>query len=266
MKKEKIKGEKNLNDAYKTVLNVTEDMKTKWNHRKQNKVSVNTIIDKKELEANHFAKGLNVYKLLLICFIGSFVGVIVELFWCYINRGYIESRAGLVYGPFNLLYGVGAVLLTVCLYRYRNKSFWISFIGGFLVGSVLEYFCSLGQEMLIGSTSWNYSHMPLNINGRICLLYSLFWGFLGVVWIKKIYPLMAKLILKIPNKIGKVLTCIITIFFVFNIGVTSIALMRWTQRMDGISATNHFYEYIDERFSNERMEKIFANMKFVDKE
>ena len=103
----------------------------------------NGTIDLEEREGNHFARGLGVYKLLLICFIGSFAGVVVELMWCLIRNGYLESRSGLVYGPFNLLYGAGAVALTVCLYRFRNRSGWISFLGGMLVGTVVEYLLSL---------------------------------------------------------------------------------------------------------------------------
>ena len=71
----------------------------------------NAFIDLEEANSSHFARGLNIYKLLLILYIGSFAGVVVELGWCLLKHGYIESRAGLVYGPFNLLYGVGAVAI-----------------------------------------------------------------------------------------------------------------------------------------------------------
>lgn len=224
----------------------------------------NAMIDINETKGDHFAKGLNLYKLLLICFVGSFAGVIVELMWCLVKNGYIESRSGLVYGPFNLLYGAGAVLLTICLYKFRNRGAWISFFGGILVGSVVEYICSWGQEMLFGSRSWDYSHMPFNINGRICLLYSIFWGFLGVLWIKRIYPVMAECILKIPNKAGKIITWILVVFFMFNSFMTLTSMARWTQRMKGIEPTTKFEAFIDNRFTDSRMEKIFANMKFID--
>lgn len=224
----------------------------------------NAMIDINETKSDYFAKGLNLYKILLICFVGSFVGVIVELLWCLVKNGYVESRSGLVYGPFNLLYGAGAVLLTVCLYRFRNRGAWISFLGGILVGSVVEYICSWGQEMLFGSRSWDYSHMPFNINGRICLLYSIFWGFLGVLWIKRIYPMMAECILKIPNKAGKLITWILVVFFAFNSFMTLTSMARWTQRMNGVEASTKFEEFIDNRFPDSRMEKVFANMKFID--
>ena len=222
----------------------------------------NSTIDLQETQTNHFAKGMGIYKLLLVCFIGSFAGVVVELLWCLIINGYLESRSGLVYGPFNLLYGAGAVVLTVCLYRFRNRSGWISFLGGMIVGTVVEYVCSWGQEMIFGSRSWDYSAMPFNINGRVCLLYSVFWGFLGILWIKDLYPRMAKWILKIPNKPGKIITVVLTIFLAWNSVVSLAAVHRWTERLQNQPASNAVEQLLDERFPNERLERIYANMEF----
>ena len=168
----------------------------------------------------------------------------------------------MVYGPFNLLYGVGAVCLTLALYRYRNRSWLISFFGGMIVGSVVEYLCSWGQEMLIGSRSWDYSSMPFNINGRICLLYSIFWGVLGVLWIKNIYPRMAQVILKIPNHVGKIATWCVVGFLILDSLVSVVAVGRWAARVHGQEASNSFQEWVDERFPDERMEKIFPSMSF----
>lgn len=160
----------------------------------------NATIDIKEHATHHFAQGLNMYKLLLVCFIGSFVGVLLEMIWCLFRNGYIESRAGLVYGPFNLVYGFGALAMTVSLYTYRNRSTTFSFIGGIIIGSIVEFASSWVQEMIFGSRSWDYSNMPFSIHGRITLLYSFFWAILGVFWIKNLYPRIAKWILKIPNR------------------------------------------------------------------
>ena len=259
----------NLSKASKTIYAVKDElagrMKDIRQQRKKNMLlsaPANATIDQQEQECDHFAKGLNGYKLLLVCFIGSFFGVIIEMLWCLVSRGYIESRAGLVYGPFNLLYGFGAVVLTVTLYKFRNRGAWISFLGGIIVGSVVEYFCSWGQEFVFGTRSWDYSKMPFNINGRICLLYSIFWGILGVLWIKNLYPRMAKLILKIPNRVGKICTSVLLAFFVVNTVMSGIALTRWSQRNAGIPAANTFWQTIDERFPDERMEKVYANMVF----
>ena len=222
----------------------------------------NGTIDLEERQRKHFAQGINGDKLMLVCFVGSFAGVVVESIWCILRHGYLESRAGLVYGPFNLLYGVGALTLTLALYRFRNRGRWLSFLGGMLVGSVVEYVCSWGQELILGSRSWDYSRMPFNLNGRICLLYSCFWGVLGVLWIKDIYPRMAKWILKLPNRFGKIATWCVAAFLVVNCVVSMVAVYRWSERVHDVPASNSFWEMVDERFPDERMERVYANMNF----
>jgi len=263
------RASKNIIKSYVKIVGMYDELSARWKDLQKARkdriiptAPANSIIDVKENNLNHFAKGMNLYKILLLCFMGSFFGVIIELMWCLLRYGYLESRSGLVYGPFNLLYGAGAVAMSLALYRFRNNGAWISFLGGFIVGSVLEYICSWGQETLFGSVSWDYSMMPFNINGRICLLYSVFWGFLGVLWMKNLYPWMAELILKMPNKSGKIITWIVTIFLIFNSIVSLITVFRWSQRIDMIPADNVFWEFIDSRFPNERMERIFANMIF----
>lgn len=222
----------------------------------------NSVIDLEEERADSFASGVNFYKIALICIAGSFAGVVVELLWCLFRNGYLESRSGLVYGPFNPVYGIGAVVMTLALYRYRNRSASISFFGGAIVGSVIEYLLSWGQETLFGSTSWDYSHMPFNLDGRICLLYSLFWGILGVLWIKSIYPRTAQVILKIPNRFGRILTWVLTVFMVFDCAVSLLAVDRWSERVQGDPPASAVDTFFDQHFPDDRMERIYANMEF----
>ncbi len=158
---------------------------------------------------------MNIYKIPIISYIGSFGGVIIEMIWFLLTRGCVESCDGLIYGSFHLLYGAGAIAMTLALYSFRNRGRWLSFLGGFVVGSIVEYRCSWRQELLIGSKSWDYSHMPFNLNGRICLLYSIYWGVLGVLWVKTIYPFMAELIMKLPQGFGKIATWILFCIFYF---------------------------------------------------
>ncbi len=261
------RARKNIIKSYEKLYELSDELSGRWADIKQSskvKISeiVNAKIDENERSNNHFSRGINSYKLLWIFYIGSFGGVILEMFWCYLQNGYIESRQGLIYGPFNILYGFGAVALSYFSYRFRNHSDWVSFLGGFIVGSVLEYICSWGQEFALGVWSWDYSHLPLNINGRICLFYSLIWGLLGVVWIKIAYPLLSVLIMKIPNKIGRVLTWMLLVFFIFNIIASGFVMARWTERHNGKENTSSLSRYIDEKYPDERMERIFPNWKF----
>lgn len=262
----KLQAFNELIDEVETRLKETEQ----YDRRKKKKVRIlppaptNAQIDYREKQEAHFAQGMTFYKLFWVFFIGCFAGVVLETIYCLIQRGHYESRVGLIYGPFNLVYGIGALCLSGALYQFRNRGRMFSFVGGFVVGSVVEYACSWFQEVCFGSTSWDYSNMPYNLNGRICLLYSIFWGILGIFWIKDIYPRMAKWILKIPNKVGKPLTWVLLVFMVFNSVMTLFTSLRWTARREGIEPRNAFEAYLDEHYPDERMQKIFANAEFTE--
>ena len=262
----KLQAFNELIDEVETRLKETEQ----YDRRKKKKVRIlppaptNAQIDYREKQEAHFAQGMTSYKLFWVFFIGCFAGVVLETIYCLIQRGHYESRVGLIYGPFNLVYGIGALCLSGALYQFRNRGRVFSFVGGFVVGSVVEYACSWFQEVCFGSTSWDYSNMPYNLNGRICLLYSIFWGILGIFWIKDIYPRMAKWILKIPNKVGKPLTWVLLVFMVFNSVMTLFTSLRWTARREGIEPRNAFEAYLDEHYPDERMQKIFANAEFTE--
>ncbi len=219
----------------------------------------NCEIDRLERQNGFFACGLNIYKLLLVCFAGCFLGVAVELVWCCITRGYLESRSGLVYGPFNMLYGAATVMLTVVLYPFRNRNFlWSFFVGG-AAATAFEYFCSWFQETVFNSRSWDYSDAPLNINGRVCLLYSVYWAILSIWWIKDLYPRLCALFLKLPQRGTKVAAILLSVFLLFDCAVTFAANCRREERARGLPASNIVDRVMDDRFPDERLDKIFAN-------
>ncbi len=217
------------------------------------------LSEEKAKSGEKFAEGMCFNKIVWIFLICCVVGFLVETLWCFIKNGYIESRKSLVYGPLSVAYGMGGVVLTLVLYKLRSSKLWKIFLVAFVAGTVTEYICSLGQEIVFGSVAWDYSDMPLNINGRVCLLYSLFWGLLGVVWIKLLYPAMSKIIEKIPKLLGNVLTWAFIVFFVFDCFMSASAGLRMDARAEGKEAKNSFETYLDTHFDDERMHEIYAN-------
>ncbi|MBQ8783500.1 MAG: putative ABC transporter permease [Clostridia bacterium] len=204
------------------------------------------------------------YKYVYIFAICCVVGFSVETLWCFIRHGYIESRKSLVYGPLSVAYGMGGVLLTAVLSKFSQAPMWKVFVIAFLVGTVAEYICSLGQEIVFGSVAWDYSHLPLNINGRVCLLYSIFWGVLGVGWVKLILPLSDKLMNIMPTTLNHILVWAFVIFFIFDAGLSAAAALRMNERKENKPPSNRIEVYLDEHFDDERMRKIYANSKDVE--
>ena len=200
---------------------------------------------------------LGLYKLFLIFVIGCIAGVIIEMLWCIVTQHTVESRAGLIYGPFNPVYGFGTVIITIILYRLSNKrDLWI-FLCSALIGGIFEYICSLFQETVFGTISWDYPTVLINLNGRTSILFCMFWGILGVLWIKDLLPLLLKLIDCIPRKAGIAAAWIIAVFLVFDAAVSSAAVMRRTARLDGDIAENRVE---DKHYNDDYLQRIYPNM------
>lgn len=215
-----------------------------------------------------FAEGLSFDKLYIIYLFGCVFGVYFEqirnLIIHYMNDGTIfwEYRRGVIYGPFNPLYGVGAVLLTYFLLRKPLSNFK-TFLYASLIGGGLEYIISFLQETFIGTTSWNYSNYFLNINGRTNIPYMLFWGLLGIILIKVIYPFISKYVEKIPYNIGILFINCMHVFMFFNCFISWGALIRQGLRVKGKPAYTFFGNFFDKYYPDAFLRERFSNMKFV---
>lgn len=212
-----------------------------------------------------FAAGCSFYKLACLFFIGSFLGDIIETIFCRVTAGVWMSRSSVVYGPFSIVWGFGAVLLTAILYRYRDRSDSFVFLFGTVLGGAYEYTCSVLTELVFGTVFWDYSHLPFNLGGRINLLYCFFWGIAAVVWLKLCYPRLSGLIEKIPMRVGKPLTWVLIVFMVINMLISALALGRYTQRHTAPDPEpTALGQLLDQRFPDERMEHIYPNAILVD--
>lgn len=214
-------------------------------------------------EKKHFAQGLNVYKLLWVYYIGGIIGFLWETVWCLFRYGNYQWRSGMAYTPFNPVYGMGAVVLYVTLYKVDKENYPLIFLLGVFGGTAVELFCSYFQEFCFGAVAWNYSKMFLNFEGRICLPISLVWGLFTLAWVKWICPALEKVISLIPDTFGKVLTWLIFALILADTFVTVSAMIRWIGRRTGENAKTFFGEWLDLHFPNKRMHFIYPSLRFV---
>lgn len=199
------------------------------------------------------------YELFYIFLFGCLIGWIVEGIWTLLKKGQLINHSALVIGPFNIVYGIGAVVLTLVLYRLQTSHNFEIFSVSFFTGSVLEYILSYLMELIFGFVAWNYHSKPFNLNGRICLTYSIFWGFLGLVWIKLIYPKLKKFIAKQnPQEIIKLMK-ILLIFLACDAMLTLMAIDRGKKYEQNIPPANKIEELIDKYFSVDYLNNMFNN-------
>jgi len=96
------------------------------------------------------------------------------------------------------IYGVGAVLILVTA-SYFSKNNVTLFLGGYAIGTITEYLTSFLVEIILHAKWWDYTNNIFNVNGRVCLLYSAFWGILTIFLVKKFNPLLDKILDKIKE-------------------------------------------------------------------
>ena len=206
-----------------------------------------------------FAEGCSFHKLVWLFFIGAFLGDITETIFCRITAGIWMSRSSVLYGPFSIVWGIGVVVLTMMLHKYRDKDDRYIFIFGTIVGGAYEYICSVFTELVFGTVFWDYSKIPFNLGGRINLLYCFFWGLASVLWIKNVYPFLSKWIEKIPKKAGAILSWLFLAFMAVNIVLSAMALGRYSDRYAGKPAENSVESFLDSHYPDERMERVYPN-------
>lgn len=114
-------------------------------------------------------KSITYSSLFYLFLFGSIFGFILEGLWCIIKVGHWENHSALVWGTFCIVYGFGAVAIYLFSCWLHKKNILIQFTILSISGAVVEYFTSLFQELIFGTTSWNYSHHLFNIGGRVSL-------------------------------------------------------------------------------------------------
>ncbi|MBO7218621.1 MAG: putative ABC transporter permease [Clostridia bacterium] len=159
----------------------------------------------------------------------------IETCYALFAAGVLECRQSFLYGPFCSIYGLGSVALILILKSKFSKNNRTLFWGGVLIGSITEYVVSWFGEIVLGIKWWDYSNKFLNINGRICLLFSLFWGILALYLIKVLNPKVDKFIDLMANTLPKnIVKAIVGLGFVFlllDALVSSLAINYYTLRV-----------------------------------
>lgn len=207
----------------------------------------------------------DLYKLVLIFMIGSFIGYIVEMLYCYLKHGRFESRKGVIYGPFSPVYGFGAIVFTILLYKLEHFNAFIIFIVSAVVGAIFEYICSFVQEKTIGTISWQYNKTPLNLGGRTSGLYALYWGVLGLIFLRHTLPYIEIKIDEIPTELAILIAFTFGIFIAIDLIISALAVRRQSSRVHGKKPINHIDIFLDKHYPDERLKKIFPNMIVIKK-
>ncbi len=228
---------------------------------------------------------VSIWRIIAYFIIYSIIGFILETIFGLATKGVLESRKSFLYGPFCAIYGVGACVMIIFL-KHFEKSKKSLFIGGIVVGTITEYAVSLFGELMLQVKWWDYSNLPLNINGRVCLLFSVIWGILALILMRVINPIIDKFLdflkEKVTVKVSRAILGTSFVLIALDWIVSTIAVILFLTRMvaqnnlnvDNKELITKVYNiaYSNEAISNftykywgdERLLKNFPDLKTTD--
>ena len=203
----------------------------------------------------------SLYQYLIIFLVASVLGLVLETVYTYIAFGIVESRVGLVWGPFSPLYGLGAVLLTICLWEVRNRPGWQVFLISAALGGTLEQCAGWSLDHFAHLQSWTYLGLPDHITQWIAWRFLFMWGVIGLAWCRLIMPELIYRIGEPSTGRQAAVATLLAIFMALDIAMTLGCFWRAGQRHQGVPPRNALEVYIDNHFDDRFMAETFENMR-----
>lgn len=173
---------------------------------------------------------MSIYYSILYFFVYGFLGWCTEVIFAafkqhrFVNRGFLN-------GPICPIYGVGVTLVIACLEAFQSNLLLLH-ISSVILVTVLEGVTGWAMDKLFHNKWWDYSKLPFNIGGYVCLLFSLIWGVACVFIVYFVHPLIHQVLSLIPHTAGIALIAILGIALLSDMIVTTSAIVKFNQYLE----------------------------------
>lgn len=195
-------------------------------------------------------------EILIVYFtIYSFIGWLCEVIYCSVLSKKLVNR-GFLAGPVCPVYGFGALSI-LWLLSPVSYSIPIIFLSSMMITSIVEYITGWLLETFFGTRWWDYSDRKFNLEGRICLKNSVYFGIMGVLLIKVIHPGIKYLVSNIPYLYLDILCICIAVGFIIDCIFTLNTLMKLNERL------RKLYDFTEELRRNTDIKEWFNEQEFL---
>lgn len=173
---------------------------------------------------------MSIYYSILYFFVYGFLGWCTEVIFAafkqhrFVNRGFLN-------GSICPIYGVGVTLVIACLEAFQSNLLLL-YISSVILVTVLEGVTGWAMDKLFHNKWWDYSKLPFNIGGYVCLLFSLIWGVACVFIVYFVHPLIHQVLSLIPHTAGIALIAILGIALLSDMIVTTSAIVKFNQYLE----------------------------------
>lgn len=166
----------------------------------------------------------------------SFLGWVWETIYCTAKEKHFSNR-GFLFGPICPIYGasvvVGMFLFTqIDVLEASSLAAWQVFLICAIGSAFAEYGTSYYLEKRFHARWWDYSKMPLNLQGRICLPASIGFGVAGVVLVRWMLPLLGSAQIAVDPLIYEVTALVLMGVFGADFALTEASLSTLLQKIE----------------------------------
>ena len=197
---------------------------------------------------------MSIYYSILYFFVYGFLGWCTEVIFAafkqhrFVNRGFLN-------GPICPIYGVGVTLVIACLEAFQSNLLLL-YISSVILVTVLEGVTGWAMDKLFHNKWWDYSNMPFNIGGYVCLLFSLIWGVACVFIVYFVHPLIHQVLSLIPHTAGIALIAILGIALLSDIIVTTSAIVKFNQYLERLKHITDELHAISNQIGSELYQNV----------
>ncbi|MBQ7429920.1 MAG: putative ABC transporter permease [Butyrivibrio sp.] len=167
----------------------------------------------------------------------SFIGWIYECTYCTIDNKKWSNR-GFLYGPICPIYGFGTIACVIIFGHLSPDAYhtvwWKIFLICAIGSAIMEYSTSYILEKLFNAVWWDYSNIPLNINGRISIPTTFAFGVAGIIVVRFILPFFNLIPLEQYPLLTELVAMILIGFTGADLALTVASLTELIQKMDSI--------------------------------
>lgn len=169
------------------------------------------------------------YLLFWLFFIYAFLGWCTEVSYAALKTGRFVNR-GFLNGPVCPVYGCGAVIVLWALEPLRGNLLLL-FLGSVALTSLLEWLTGFVLERLFHQRWWDYSQEPFNLNGYICLRFSIAWGLACLFVVKLLHPSVLWCVRAIPHPVGVGLLILFSVTMAVDLAATVRTIARMNRQL-----------------------------------
>ena len=169
----------------------------------------------------------------------SFMGWVWETVYCTFKTKHWQNR-GFLYGPVCPIYGTAAVTALIVfnfvpVLNTGSLASWKIFLICAAGSAVIEYTTSYVLEKIFHAVWWDYSKVPLNINGRICLPATCGFGLAGIVIVRYLFPFIRSLHQENRPLLNEGLSLFFMFLFAMDLALTIASLTELITKMENYS-------------------------------